>query len=405
MPFKQLYVPFLRQYLRFPSLSIKLLLFITIFIFLIGTKQIFSNKTSWCNPEQSLWWFCPWPGPETVCSWDEHFSKANPNNRSPASYHKVLRSLPKRRSSFLFNNLTLTQCNESSLDLLIFIISKCSHGSIRQSIRRTWANQRLLQQFFPDLHIKLLFLLDNDPHSTPKLVLEHQFYQDLVQVTNLPEQYDYVTQRESALYEFVVNRCQQTRFVFKTDDDIFINTILLLSKVQSLTNNAKMKDKTTNKYLMFGFPIEHGLVVRHSADQVGQRYVITKDEYSCPRYPTFLSGFGYLMTVETCSLLFDAYVSDERPFLLSDVYFTGLLAEMMQIPRMKIIENVNYRYESQCNEEFFREKENSALACAASNDHFDVKQSKGGDRSLMNDYNRYWTMLIERHRTSMNSKR
>ncbi|CAF1395626.1 unnamed protein product [Adineta ricciae] len=365
MSFKQLYIPFLRQYLRFSSLSIKLLLFITILIFLIGIKQIFSNKTSWCNPEQSLWWFCPWPGPETVCSWDEHFSKANPNNRSPAFYHKALRSLSKRRSSFLFNNLTLTQCNESSLDLLIFIISKCSHGSIRQSIRRTWANQHLLQQFFPDLHIKLLFLLDNDPQSTPKLILEHQFYQDLVQVTNLPEQYDYVTQRESALYEFVVSRCQQTRFVFKTDDDIFINTILLLSKVRTLMNNVEMKDKTTK-----------------NADLVGQRYVITKDEYSCPRYPTFLSGFGYLMTVETCSLLFDAY-----------------------IPRMKIIENVNYRYESQCNEEFFREKENSALACAASNDHFDVKHSKGGDRSLMNDYNRYWTMLIERHRTSMNSKR
>ncbi|UJR29865.1 hypothetical protein I4U23_017413 [Adineta vaga] len=403
MSLKQFYFSFSRQYLRLSSLSTKLILLICIFIFIFGFKQIFFNKNSWCNPEKPLWWFCPWPGQETICSWDEHYPKINQNNRSPEYYEQFLQSLPKRRSSFVFNNSTLSKCNESSIDLLIFVISKCSHGSIRQSIRRTWANLQLLHNHYKTLSIKLLFLVDNDSQSTQKILLENEYYQDIVQVINLPEQYEFVTQRESALYEFVIKRCQQTRFVFKTDDDIFINTFLLLSKVQSLNEleNEKTKKKS---YFLSGFPIDYGLVIRHTKDSVGQRYIITKDEYFCPRYPRFLSGFGYLMTLETCSLLFDAYQRDSKPFPLSDVYFSGLLSEMMNIPRLTMFENVHYRYESQCNEDFFRLSNKNALACAASNDHFHGKQSHG-DRSLMNDYNLYWTILMEQYNTFRNSKR
>ncbi|UJR29866.1 hypothetical protein I4U23_017414 [Adineta vaga] len=187
-----------------------------------------------CDPAEHLSWFCSWPDPQTtVCSWDDHFPTLTETSRTPQAYHNLFSSLPKRRSSFVFNNSTLSKCNESSIDLLIFVISKCSHGSIRQSIRRTWANLHLLHNHYKTLSIKLLFLVDNDSQSTQKILLENEYYQDIVQVINLPEQYEFVTQRESALYEFVIKRCQQTRFVFKTDDDIFINTFLLLSKVQS----------------------------------------------------------------------------------------------------------------------------------------------------------------------------
>jgi hypothetical protein len=38
----------------------------------------------------------------------------------------------------------------------------------------------------------------------------------------------------------------------------------------------------------------------------------------------------------------------------------------------------------------------NSFACAASNEHFNGKESSG-DRSLMNDYNLYWTKLRERY--------
>ncbi|CAF3958564.1 unnamed protein product [Adineta steineri] len=84
-----------------------------------------------------------------------------------------------------------------------------------------------------------------------------------------------------------------------------------------------------------------------------------------------------------------------KPFPLSDVYFTGLLAEMFNIQRLTIFPNVKYLYQTKCNEEFFNSNK-YPFACAASNDHFNEKNSDG-DRSLMNDYNLFWTKLIDEY--------
>jgi hypothetical protein len=309
---------------------------------------------------------------------------------SPESFNELLLSLPKVRRLFEYNNKTFVKCHEEdSLDLLIFIISKCSHFSIRQSIRRTWGNLKLLEEYFPKFKIKLLFLVDIDSKSSKKIELEYIYHEDIVQISNLGEQYEYVTEREAGLYQFIKYNCKQTKFIFKSDDDIFINSFLLLLFLNSQINSL-------NKYSLFGFPIKYGLVVRHTESLVGQRYIITKDEYSCSRYPTFLSGFGYLMSFQTLSLFSNAYFTDIKPFPLSDVYFTGLLSEMFHIQRETIFENVDYLYETTCNQQFFQ-RENNPFACAASNDHFSRKDSRDGDRSLMNDYNLYWMKLTEKY--------
>ena len=299
-----------------------------------------------------------------------------------------LKSLKPIRSLFEYNNKTLMKCSEDSTDLLIFIISKCSHFSIRQSIRRTWGNIPLLEKLYPKMKMKLLFLVDLDKDSREKIELEHRYHKDLVQIQNLPEQYEYVTEREAALYQFVKYHCQQTKYLFKTDDDIFLNTYLLLFY---LNNQRNLVDK----YALIGYPIEYGLVVRYKADQIGQRYIITDHEYSCPRYPKFLSGFGYLMSFETLSLLSNAYFIDRKPFPLSDVYFTGLLPDLLHLERKSFSSDINYRFLSQCTEQFFNENENSLL-CAANGDHFTSKQSTD-DRTLMNDYNLYWTKLSQKY--------
>ncbi|CAF0998345.1 unnamed protein product [Rotaria sordida] len=385
----------MRQYCRLLS-SIKILLLILIFFVIILHSQIFNKNKQWCDPGKPLWWFCPWPDARTICSWDDHFPITDQQIRSPEYYEKLFSSLPKIQSPFEFNNSTFVKCTETSIDILIFVISKCSHASIRQSIRRTWGNTKLLKKYFPNIELKLLFLVDIDSKSEKKIELEYKYHKDIVQVNNLPEQYEYVTEREAALYEFIKLHCKQTKFIFKTDDDIFINTFLLL--LSSSKNNFQYLTNNKTIYSLFGSPIEYGLVVRYGIDQIGQRYVITQDEYSCPRYPIFLSGFGYLMSFKTCSLLINAYQTDSKPFPLSDVYFTGLLPQMMNIQRQTIFQNVDYLYQTKCNEEFFISKKNNPFACAASNEHFIQKESDGV-KSFMNDYNLYWTKLIEKYNT------
>ncbi|CAF1510322.1 unnamed protein product, partial [Rotaria sordida] len=109
------------------------------------SSQIFNKNKQWCDPGKPLWWFCPWPDARTICSWDDHFPITDQQIRSPEYYEKLFSSLPKIQSPFEFNNSTFVKCTETSIDILIFVISKCSHASIRQSIRRTWGNTKLLK--------------------------------------------------------------------------------------------------------------------------------------------------------------------------------------------------------------------------------------------------------------------
>lgn len=63
------------------SLFIKIFFLIFFIFILIIKKELFNIKNSLCDPSKPLWWFCPWPGPETICNWNQHFSIINGKNQ------------------------------------------------------------------------------------------------------------------------------------------------------------------------------------------------------------------------------------------------------------------------------------------------------------------------------------
>lgn len=318
-----------------------------------------------------------------------HFSS---DERTKQSVLKIR----KTQRQFQYNHLTLEKCEERSIDLLVFIISKCSHASTRHTIRRTWAHEHVYRNYFPSVRLKFLFLVDFNREYQRRIELEHEMHHDIVQVINLPEQYEYVTYREAAMYTFVYERCQQIKFLLKTDDDIFLNLFLLLMPPKKRSFSVYSED---DRMIIHGYPIEHGLVVRSTSDSVGQRYVITSEEYACPRYPTFLSGFAYVLSYRTLSFLLELFQRDAQPFMLSDVYFTGLLPELFHIPRTSISADVSYLYQQPCHEHFFLST-SEPFACAASDQHFH-SSALSSSTLLINQYNAYWDTLKRRylHRT------
>ncbi len=76
----RLYFLYLRQRFRFFS-SIKIFIVIVVLFIIIFHTKLIKQNDQWCDPTKPLWWFCPWPGPETVCSWDQHFPILNGNIR------------------------------------------------------------------------------------------------------------------------------------------------------------------------------------------------------------------------------------------------------------------------------------------------------------------------------------
>ncbi|CAF0950920.1 unnamed protein product, partial [Didymodactylos carnosus] len=301
-------------------------------------------------------------------------------------------SIPQSQPLFNYNNLTIHFCkNDTSIDLLIFVISKSANFKMRNSIRRTWGNVNILQKY-STLNIKLLFLVDIDETRLFNVKLENQLFNDIVQV-HLPEYYELGTYRDAAIFDYSARYCSQAKYIFKTDDDVFINSLLLVKFVSQLNLTTRKltvfkcsNDLFNNESLiMYGHPIRNSVVVRHTSHSIYKRYIVTPNEYECYQYPTFLSGFGYLLSANIRTLLICTYYRDPKPFHLSDVYFTAILAEYLNINREQMA-NFNYRIDEGCKR--FLSKQNS-LACGTGA-HFNSDNNE-----LINDYNLYWIKILQ----------
>ncbi|CAF0749879.1 unnamed protein product [Didymodactylos carnosus] len=265
---------------------------------------------------------------------------------------------------------------------------------MRNGIRRTWGNVDVLQKY-SKLNIKLLFLVDIDEMRLLRVKLENQLFNDIVQV-HLPEYYELVTYRDAAIFDYSARYCSLAKYIFKTDDDVFINS-LLLAKFVSQLNRTKREStivKCSNDLfndeplVMYGHPIYNSVVFRDTNHPVNKRYVVTLNEYKCNMYPTFLSGFGYLVPANVRSLLLCTFYRDPKPFHLSDVYFTALLGEYLNIRREQM-SNFNYRIDEGCKR--FLSKQDS-IACGTGS-HFNDNSD-----DLMNNYNLYWTKIMENNK-------
>lgn len=211
-------------------------------------------------------------------------------------------------------------CANQSIDLLIIVISKPENYQTRDAIRRTWLSKKI-QQIHSSMIIKYFFLLDFNDKLTHSIERENDLFQDIIQV-DLPEQYTLVTNRVISIFEWSFRFCRTAKFLFKTDDDIFINSILLLKFVSPLINQTMNNSFITSEMKLYGYQHVHPHVFRQAKDTVSARYLITYDEYPCQNYPTFLSGYGYLISKKARDAILYTVYQDPEPFRISDVYLT-----------------------------------------------------------------------------------
>jgi hypothetical protein len=220
-------------------------------------------------------------------------------------------------------------CLNESVDLLIIIISKSDNYKTRDAIRRTWASGKNLG-IYSSINVKYFFLIDFNEKLSHNIRLENNLFHDIIQV-ELPQQYTLVTHRVLSLFEWSFRYCRTAKFLFKTDDDIFINLILLLKFISPLIKQPMNNSFLISDMTIYGYKHTNPPVFRYANDLVVARYIVTVDEFPCPRYPSFLSGFGYLIPKKARdAILYTAY-QDPEPFRLSDVYLTYVYFDQLKI--------------------------------------------------------------------------
>jgi len=133
---------------------------------------------------------------------------------------------------------------------------------------------------------------------------------------------------------------------------------------------------------IYGYKHVDPPVFRYTSSSVLARYIITYDEFPCEKYPSFLSGFGYLISKKARdAILYTAY-QDPEPFRISDVYLTGIIPNYLSISPQSI-STYDIQYDGDC-ENFFNHS--TAFACATGSHH-------GVSNDIFASFNICWQLI------------
>lgn len=217
------------------------------------------------------------------------------------------------------DNNTILSPNElcaSSPFLVIIICSAIDNHNSRNAIRNTWGSEEYFNKF--NLTVKIAFLLgtsDNDTLNN-SIVDENNEYGDIIQAT-FHDTYNNLTLKSVMMLKWVTSYCSHATYLMKTDDDMYINVNNLLLSLSS---------RTSNNGVLLGSLICNA----HPISDPKNKWYTPKYMFSEKTYPNYLSGTGYVMSLDTADKLYKSALS--TPLLhLEDVYITGLCAKNSKI--------------------------------------------------------------------------
>lgn len=201
--------------------------------------------------------------------------------------------------------------------LLIIICSAVANHKARMAIRNTWANTSNLDLLYNST-VKVAFLLGQSDNDTLNnfIIEESLRYNDMLQ-EKFVDTYNNLTLKSIMMLKWVTSNCKETKFIMKTDDDMFVNIFLLMKTLQT----QKHSDN-----ILLGSLICNA---RPISDPKNKWYM-PKYMYPEKVYPNYLSGTGYIMSIDVASKLYQTALT--TPLLhLEDVYITGLCAKLAKI--------------------------------------------------------------------------
>lgn len=125
--------------------------------------------------------------------------------------------------------------------------------------------------------------------------------------------------------------CPLARLVFRADDDIILDTFLLLNHLE----------KHIDLHLKDGL---HGWFRFNNTVHRADKWAVTRREYPAKIYPPYTFGIGYLLSNHSCQRLIDAANHPDHQIIrIGDAYITGILRELANIPFYDFI-NLQFAY-------------------------------------------------------------
>ncbi|CAG01761.1 unnamed protein product, partial [Tetraodon nigroviridis] len=211
------------------------------------------------------------------------------------------------------------KCAGGEVHLLMVVKSVIEQHDRREAVRKTWGKERAVE----GRKITTLFLLGSpasgkDAKNLQKLIeYEDRLYGDILQ-WDFMDTFFNLTLKEVNFLKWFDLYCPGVRFVFKGDDDVFVNTNNLLDLIDFRVEARREADTMVGDTILKAIPIRN----RQS------KYYIPRELYDKP-YPPYVGGGGFLMSSQLARRLFVAS-EDVELYPIDDV-FLGMCLEKLRL--------------------------------------------------------------------------
>lgn len=215
---------------------------------------------------------------------------------------------PREALSYILNPTSTCEPWEDII-LLVCVTTRVNNFEQRHLIRDTWGNKEL----FSEKGVKVVFIVGTTEDDNVQFQLSEEFmkYNDIVQVNSL-DKYHNLTVKSISTLNWASKYCANTKFVLKSDDDMFVNMFSLLEYIQK---RIKKQDRTSVIYCR----VWTSVPVQRSG-----KYAVSSKDANFTHYPDFCGGPFYLMSMDVVSKLHPISLTQPM-FKLEDVHITGFL--------------------------------------------------------------------------------
>uniref|UniRef100_A0A3Q0S1A4 Hexosyltransferase n=1 Tax=Amphilophus citrinellus TaxID=61819 RepID=A0A3Q0S1A4_AMPCI len=195
--------------------------------------------------------------------------------------------------------------------LLLAVKSLVPHFDRRQAIRQSWGRAGVIA----NRTVVTIFLLgnatagDHHPDLSSMLRFENAHHKDIIQ-WDFRDSFFNLTVKEVLFLEWIQARCSGARFIFKGDDDVFVNTFRILDFLKGLSG-SKASDLFVGDVITNAGP--------HRDKRV--KYFIPESMY-IGMYPPYAGGGGYLYSGDVAARLHN--VSRHVALYPIDDVYTGM---------------------------------------------------------------------------------
>ncbi|CAF4208028.1 unnamed protein product [Adineta steineri] len=289
--------------------------------------------------------------------------------------------------------------------LIIYILSTANNFDRRKIIRSTWAS--------PLIGTCFVFILAKSPDSTNSTQLrinyEKRQYKDIVQIDHV-ESYGNVVYKEVAALHWSLHFYPSIPYLFKTDDDLIVDSLLISSIGQLMTTN----NRNTSSYISKFRPTLVSEVLSMNRTTLfrdawlmggtetlrGGKFAVSHYAWPHPTLPHYCSGLGWIMSKDVRNRLVTASYTYpvNKTAWIGDVFVSGFLAKAAGVKCESITIDYEQIYSGNCSCVM---AQHPLLAVCSSTLH---GHRVSNETAKFGEYEKAWKVIQERHNSVNNNK-